>query len=70
LTIHHGRHTFFGDALAGGRSRAEVRDAVGHCNVTITSGHLNVAVDDETGVGNLSRLSYRSNIASTTRKRS
>ena len=37
LTIHHGRHTFISHALAGGRSLAEVRDAAGHCNVSITS---------------------------------
>jgi hypothetical protein len=28
-TIHHGRHTFISHALAGGRTAAEVRDAVG-----------------------------------------
>jgi integrase len=53
LTIHHGRHTFISHALAGGRTLAEVRDAAGHCNVSITSGYLHVAVDDEAGVGNL-----------------
>ncbi len=52
-TIHHGRHTFISHALAGGRSLAEVRDAAGHANVSITSGYLHVAVDDEGGVGNL-----------------
>jgi hypothetical protein len=31
---------------------AEVRDAAGHANVSITSAYLRVAVDDE-GVGNL-----------------
>ena len=56
LTIHHGRHTFISHALAGGRTLAEVRDAAGHANVSITSGYLHVAVDDETGVGNLSSL--------------
>ena len=53
LTIHHGRHTFISHALAGGRTLAEVRDAVGHGNVSITSGYLHVAVDDEDAVGNL-----------------
>jgi len=48
LTIHHGRHTFISHALAGGRTLAEVRDAAGHANVSITSGYLHVAVDDET----------------------
>jgi integrase len=52
LTIHHGRHTFISHALAGGRTLAEVRDAVGHSNVSITSGYLHVAVDD-TDVGAL-----------------
>ena len=57
LTIHHGRHTFISHALAGGRTLAEVRDAAGHANVSITSGYLHVAIDDEAGVGNLFRLS-------------
>jgi integrase len=52
LTIHHGRHTFISHALAGGRTLAEVRDAAGHANVSITSGYLHVAVDDDT-VGDL-----------------
>jgi integrase len=56
LTIHHGRHTFISHALAGGRTLAEVRDAAGHANVSITSGYLHVAVDDEARVGNLFRL--------------
>ena len=45
LTIHHGRHTFISDALAGGRTLSEVRDAAGHSNVTITSGYLHIAVE-------------------------
>jgi integrase len=52
LTIHHGRHTFISHALAGGRTLAEVRDAAGHSNVTVTSGYLHVAVEDD-GVGTL-----------------
>jgi integrase len=52
LTIHHGRHTFISHALAGGRTLAEVRDAAGHANVSITSAYLHVAVEDE-GVGSL-----------------
>jgi site-specific recombinase XerD len=40
-------HTFISHALAGGRTLAEVRDAAGHSNVSITSGYLHVAVDDE-----------------------
>jgi len=54
LTIHHGRHTFISHALAGGRTLAEVRDAAGHCNVSITSAYLHVAVDDD-AVGDLFR---------------
>ena len=50
LTIHHGRHTFISHALAGGRTLAEVRDAAGHSNVTVTSGYLHVVVgEDEVG---------------------
>jgi integrase len=52
LTIHHGRHTFISHALAGGRTLAEVRDAAGHSNVSVTSGYLHVAVEDD-GVGTL-----------------
>jgi integrase len=47
LTIHHGRHTFISHALAGGRTLAEVRDAAGHSNVSITSIYLHVAVEEE-----------------------
>ena len=50
LTIHHGRHTFISHALAGGRTLAEVRDAAGHANVSITSSYLHVAVEEE-GLG-------------------
>ena len=46
LTIHHGRHTFISHALAGNRTLAEVRDAAGHSNVSITSIYLHVAVED------------------------
>lgn len=53
LTIHHGRHTFLSHALAGGRTLAEVRDAAGHANISVTSGYLHAAVDDEAPVGNL-----------------
>ncbi len=55
LTIHHGRHTFISHALAGGRTLAEVRDAAGHANVSITSGYLHVAVDGEEMIGDLFR---------------
>ena len=53
LTIHHGRHTFISHALAGGRTLAEVRDAAGHANVSITSTYLHVAVEDDEAVGSL-----------------
>ena len=53
LTIHHGRHTFISHALAGGRTLAEVRDAAGHCNVSITSSYLHVVVDENEEVGML-----------------
>jgi integrase len=53
LTIHHGRHTFISHALAGGRTLAEVRDAAGHSNVSITSIYLHVAVEDDMAVGHL-----------------
>ena len=53
LTIHHGRHTFISHALAGGRSLAEVRDAAGHSNVSVTSCYLHIAVDEDADVGNL-----------------
>jgi len=56
LTIHHGRHTFISHALAGGRTLAEVRDAAGHSNVSITSIYLHVAVEDDAAVGDLCRF--------------
>ena len=55
LTIHHGRHTFISHALAGHRTLAEVRDAAGHANVSITSAYLHIAVEDD-AVGNLFRF--------------
>jgi integrase len=59
LTIHHGRHTFISHALAGGRSLAEVRDAAGHSNVSVTSLYLHVAVDDDGAVGGLFETTSR-----------
>jgi integrase/recombinase XerD len=50
---HTGRHSFVSHALAGGRSLAEVRDAAGHCNVSITSAYIHIAEDDGGKVGNL-----------------
>jgi hypothetical protein len=57
LTIHHGRHTFVSHALAGGRTLAEVRDAAGHTNVSVTSAYLHIAVDGLRS-GNTVRLSW------------
>jgi integrase len=51
LTIHHGRHTFISHALAGGRSLAEVRDAAGHGNVTITSRYIHAGIDSDEQLG-------------------
>ena len=45
VTIHHGRHTFISHALAGGRTLAEVRDAAGHSNVSITSSVIDYRVE-------------------------
>jgi integrase len=56
LTIHHGRHTFISHALVGGRTLAEVRDAAGHSNVSVTSAYLHVAVDGEDRTGKLLQL--------------
>jgi hypothetical protein len=59
LTIHHGRHTLISHALAGGRTLAEVRDAARHGNVSIASGNLHVAVDEDAAVGRLFRFVKR-----------
>ena len=40
LSIHDGRHSFASHSLAAGRSLAEVRDALGHSNISITSIYL------------------------------
>jgi len=53
LTVQHGRHTFISHALAGGRTLAEVRDAAGHSNVSITSAYLHIVVEDGDQVGEL-----------------
>ena len=59
LTIHHGRHTFLSHALAGGRTLAEVRDAAGHTNVSITSAYLHAVVDEEPVIGDLFKSPLR-----------
>jgi integrase len=53
LSIHHGRHTFISHVLAGGRTLAEVRDAAGHANATVTSGYLHACAEDDESVGRL-----------------
>ncbi len=53
ITIHHGRHSFISHALAGGRSLAEVAEAAGHANITITAIYTHVAVDDDGQIGSL-----------------
>lgn len=40
LGVHAGRHSFCTHALNAGRTLAEVRDAAGHCNVSITNIYL------------------------------
>lgn len=47
LTVHHGWHTFCSHALAGGRTLAEVRDAAGHSDISITSVYLHVVTDGD-----------------------
>ncbi len=42
-----------GAEVVDGRTVAEVRDAAGHSNITITSAYLHVAVDDDDSLGNL-----------------
>ena len=43
VTIHHWRYTFISHPLAGGRTLAEVREAVGHSNIGVMSLYLHVA---------------------------
>jgi integrase len=58
LTIHRGRHTFISHAQSGGRTLVEVRDAAGHANVSITSGYLHIAVEED-GIGDLFEFKRR-----------
>ncbi len=53
ISIHSGRHSFISHALAGGRSLAEVAQAAGHANITITAIYTHVAVDDDGRIGSL-----------------
>jgi len=46
LTSHCGRHSFASHSLASGRTLAEVRDALGHSNISTTSVYLHIANDD------------------------
>ena len=43
LSIHKGRHTFCWNALAGGRTILEVRDAAGHASISTTNIYLQTA---------------------------
>jgi integrase len=52
LTIHHGRHSFVSHALHGGRSITEVRAAVGHASLSVTSLYSHL-VEDSGEIGNL-----------------
>lgn len=52
LHIHMGRHSFASHALRAGRSLAEVRDALGHANVSITSLYLHAA-EEGSAVGTI-----------------
>jgi hypothetical protein len=56
LAIHYGGTRFISQALAGGWTLAEARDAARHANVRITSGCLHVAVEEEATLGNLFRM--------------
>ena len=53
ITIHDGRHSFISHALAGGRSLAEVAEAVGFNDITTTEIYTHVAVEDDATIGNL-----------------
>jgi len=46
-SIHDGRHSFASIVLAAGRKLPEVRDALGHRNISTTSVYLH-ALDDGT----------------------
>lgn len=51
LSIHSGRHSFCSHALRVGRSLVEVRDAVGHANISMTSTYLHTI--DRPGIPDL-----------------
>jgi len=52
LTIHHGRHSFVSHAIHGGRSITEVKSAVGHASLSVTSLYSHL-VEDSGEIGNL-----------------
>lgn len=52
LTIHHGRHSFVSHALHGGRSITDVKSAVGHASLSVTSLYSHL-VEDSGEIGNL-----------------
>jgi integrase/recombinase XerD len=47
LSIHSGRHSFCSNALAGGKTLVEVRDAAGHADVGTTNIYLHLASQSE-----------------------
>lgn len=47
-TTHDGRHTFVSQAIAGGKTLAEVRDAAGHSSISTTSIYAHTVPDDGT----------------------
>ncbi len=47
VSIHAGRHTFASLSLQAGHSLAEVRDALGHCSIAITSVYLHSFIRDD-----------------------
>jgi hypothetical protein len=53
LTMHHGRHTFIGQALADERTLAEFRIAAGQMNPAVTGICLHVAAYEDDSAGNL-----------------
>jgi integrase/recombinase XerD len=56
LSIHAGRHSYGSHALAGGRTLVEVRDSMGHTNISVTSIYLHCTYDDDDKIGNLFNL--------------
>jgi integrase len=47
VTVHHGRHTCATLAVRAGIQLTEVRDALGHSSISITSAYLHVLPEDQ-----------------------